>query len=571
MNAFILLGVPLLPLLLAAALSLRPGRAPLRLVPWAALPALLLAALGPEGKQASLPWLLTGVELGLDPIGRVFLALTAGLWLAAGVHALHERGEDPARRRFFVFFLLSMAGNLGLVLAQDAASFYLFFSLMSLSAWGLVVHKRTAEAWMAARLYLVLSVLGEVALFAGLMLAIHQAGGETTLAAIAAARPEGGAMVLLVLGLGIKAGMLGLHFWLPLAHPAAPIPASAVLSGAMIKAGLLGWMRLLPLDAAGHAVLGEVLVGLGLAAAFLGALAGLLQARPKTILAYSSISQMGLMTTGVGLALLLPAMREPLLFAVALYALHHGLAKGALFLAVDIAGRLPHSPAHRYVVLGLIVLPGLSLAGLPFTSGALAKDLLKAPLTTDSTGPVYTLLTLAAIGTTLLVLRFLWRLRRDLAPAAAPVPTGRWLPWALIAAMSLVLPAMAALTALAAPGVPLPGLADLSLLWPILAGLVLGALGGVMLREWMAHRLPEGDVAVLANTLIHATQGLYARVSPLREIRLHPRLRARLRRAQRVARHDLEWAERHMTRWGRLAVLFGLSLLGLYAAMALMP
>ncbi|WP_019591890.1 complex I subunit 5 family protein [Thioalkalivibrio sp. ALE20] len=571
MNAFILLGVPLLPLLLAAALSLRPGRAPLRLVPWAALPALLLAALGPEGKQASLPWLLTGVELGLDPIGRVFLALTAGLWLAAGLHALHERGEDPARRRFFVFFLLSMAGNLGLILAQDAASFYLFFSLMSLSAWGLVVHKRSTEAWMAARLYLVLSVLGEIALFAGLMLAIHQADGETALAAIAAARPEGAAMVLLVLGLGIKAGMLGVHFWLPLAHPAAPIPASAVLSGAMIKAGLLGWLRLLPLDAAGHAVLGEVLIGLGLAAAFLGALAGVFQARPKTILAYSSISQMGLMTTGVGLALLLPAMREPLLFAVAMYALHHGLAKGSLFLAVDVAGQLPRSRRYRYAVLGLIALPGFSLAGLPFTSGALAKDLLKAPLAANGTGLVYTLLTLAAIGTTLLVLRFLWRLRQDLALTTRPLPTGRWLPWALLAAMSLILPAVAALTALASPEVPLPELATVSLLWPVLAGLALGALGGMVLREWMARHVPEGDVAILANVLIHAAQGLHARVSPLREIRLHPRLRARLRRAQRIARHELEWAERRMTRWGRLAFLFALSLLGLYTAMAFPP
>ncbi|WP_028492374.1 complex I subunit 5 family protein [Thioalkalivibrio sp. ALE19] len=571
MNAFILLGVPLLPLLLAAALSLRPGRAPLRLVPWAALPALLLAALGPEGKQASLPWLLTGVELGLDPLGRIFLVLTAGLWLAAGLHALHERADDPARRRFFVFFLLSMAGNLGLILAQDAASFYLFFSLMSLSAWGLVVHKRSTEAWMAARLYLVLSVFGEVALFAGLMLAIHQAGGETALAAIAAARPEGAAMVLLVLGLGIKAGMLGVHFWLPLAHPAAPIPASAVLSGAMIKAGLLGWMRLLPLDATGHAVLGEVLIGLGLAAAFLGALAGVFQARPKTILAYSSISQMGLMTTGVGLALLLPAMREPLLFAVAMYALHHGLAKGSLFLAVDVAGRLPSATAARYAALALIVLPGLSLAGLPFTSGALAKEWLKAPLAPDAAGPADTLLTLAATGTTLLVLRFLWRLRAELATRTAPEATGRWLPWAGLATMSLILPGLAVLLGWLSPELDPPVLTGISLLWPIALGLGLAAAGLVLLRDRGLRGVPEGDVAVLANALIHAARQLHARVSPLREMRMQPRTRARLRYLQRSARHDLLQAELRMTRWGRVALLFGLTLLGLYAAMALIP
>ena len=94
-------------------------------------------------------------------------------------------------------------------------------------------------------------------------------------------------------GFGIKAGALALHFWLPLAHPAAPVPASAVLSGAMIKAGLLGWLRFLPLGYAALPAAGLGLVGVGLAAALIGAAAGALQRNPKTVLAWSSVARWG--------------------------------------------------------------------------------------------------------------------------------------------------------------------------------------------------------------------------------------------------------------------------------------
>ena len=574
MNALILLGVPALPFLLAVLIAAAPQPALRRLVPWVAFPALALAALAPTGKQADLPWLLTGLELGVDPVGRVFLLLTAALWLAAAFYSRADRRTDPHPRSFDVFFLLAMSGNLGLVLAQDAVAFYLFFTLMSLSSWGLVIHYRTPEAWHAGKLYLILAVLGEMALFAGLVMAIHQAGA-TSLTAIAAARPEGLGLALLVIGLGLKAGMLPLHFWLPLAHPAAPVPASAVLSGAMIKAGLLGWLRVLPLDAAGHAPLGDILVLLGLAAAFFGALAGVLQRRPKTILAYSSISQMGLMTTGVGLALLLPAAREWLIAAVAVYALHHGLAKGALFLSVGLVDRLPPQAWQRFGLLALLVLPALALAGLPWTSGAVAKVLLKAPLYTAELAGwrahVETALALAAVGTTLLMLRFLFRLRGQMAVGTTPPETTRWLPWALLAAMSLALPLAGAAIALTleAGAVPLP--VNLALVWPPLAGLALAALAWALFRRRRAPTIPEGDIAGLFHLLVLFTHWLHDRAGPLRDLRFHPRLRARGQRFLRQARHRLERGELRLTRWETLSLLYAASVIALYLALAWAP
>ncbi|MGE5306870.1 MAG: proton-conducting transporter membrane subunit [Alphaproteobacteria bacterium] len=113
---------------------------------------------------------------------------------------------------------------------------------------------------------------------------------------------------MILTAFAIKAGALGLRFWLPLADPAAPVPASAVLSGAMIKAGLLGWLRFLPLGEASLPGFGYFVIAGGLGAAFFVTLIGVTQKNPKTLLAYSSISQMGIITTGVGTGLVQPGI-----------------------------------------------------------------------------------------------------------------------------------------------------------------------------------------------------------------------------------------------------------------------
>lgn len=568
MNAVLLLAVPLIPLLLAALIGMRPHRTRFnRWLPWAALPGLLLAAFSGEMEPVALDGLMLHTLLGLDPLGRAFLALTAGLWLAAGLFALGDRQDDPLRHRFYVFWLLALSGNLGLILAQDALSFYLFFSLMSLAAYGLVVHLNTQEAWRAGRVYLILAVVGEILLFAGLALAIHHAGGDTRLAALAEARPDGWTLALLVLGFGIKAGMLPLHFWLPLAHPAAPVAASAVLSGAMIKAGLLGWLRVLPLDSTGHAGLGESLVLLGLLAAFLGALAGILQSRPKTILAYSSISQMGLMTAGVGLALLLPDLRFWLIMAVTLYAIHHGFAKGALFLATGMTGQRPAGRTGRLVFLLFAALPALALAGMPMTSGALAKNTLKEPLYDAELAGwlIHTefALTLAAAGTTLLMLRFLWRWNRALKDTEPPVRTDsrRWWAWGGLASLSLAFPLLGVIVAPPEDGSAWGGVIGLSLIWPIAIGLVLGAVTWRWLRDHDRPLLAEGDLMVPLERLSRAGLRLLHNLPTLPVSRRHP---ARLRWLRYRLRERLELAERVLTRWETIGLLFAAAMLGLY-------
>ncbi len=394
-------------------------------LPLLPLPALVLALVTEPGWQLQLPWLLNGGLWAMDDLRRVFLLLTAVLWTVAGVYAVGYLSAHHLRR-FCVFWGLTLAGNLGLTVAADIGSFYSFFALMTFAGYGLVVHEGTEEASYAGRVYLVMAVFGEMAILAGLLLASAAADSQMLgdlPAAIADSPQRDLMMALLMAGFGVKAGLPLLHFWLPLAHPVAPTPASAVLSGAMIKAGLLGWLVTLPFGEIALPGWGALMIVAGAVGSIGAAVLGVFQQRPKAVLAYSSISQMGLMVLMVGAAMADP-QRAPVLFSViALYALHHGLAKGSLFLSAGVS--LPAGRLRRAAVWLLIALPGLALAGLPFTSGALAKLAMKEGLAEDKlefalAGYLSSLMTAGAVATLLLVLRYLWTLSGKLETGRNP-------------------------------------------------------------------------------------------------------------------------------------------------------
>jgi hydrogenase-4 component B len=246
---------------------------------------------------------------------------------------------------------------------------------------------------------------------------------------------------LLIAGLGIKAGLVPLHVWLPLAHPVAPTPASAVLSGAIVKAGIFGLMQFLPLGA-GLDWWATLLMSMGIVTAYYGVLVGLTQRRPKTILAYSTLSQMGLVMALLGSGLAAgPDVAAPgtVLAAAALYALHHGLAKGALFMAVGVAEKAGRDTLPW--VMAAAALMALAIAGLPFTGGALAKLALKEAF---PPGPGLVFVIFSAVGTTLLLGRFILQLAQAGKDAArADPPAGSFGPWLFVTAAALVLPWLA--------------------------------------------------------------------------------------------------------------------------------
>jgi len=516
------LGAILAPLALAAVQGW-PAARPLawRMLPLAPLPALALALLAPVPSQASDDWLLMGATLGLTETGRLFLIFTTLLWAAAGAAARQWLRDDPRATGFALGFLLAQSGNIGLILAQDAAGFYGAFALMSFAAYGLVLHSRSDPARAAARLYIGFVVAGELALFAGLSLAAGQAG-SILLADLRTTPISDMAAALLIAGFAIKLGIMPLHLWLPPAHGAAPVPASAVLSGAMIKAGLYGMIVVLPLGVQAYGDHGTALMAAGLVTIFAAALLGVQQGNAKVVLGFSSVSQMGIMALGLGAALTVPAAWPAILPVLVFLAAHHALAKGALFLGTGAfaaqAGR-----GGRGVMTLLLLAPALVLAGLPPGSGSLGKEALKTALAQGSQVWLPWLvvaLTLSGIATTLLMARFLALLWR--APPAAPAPArpeALALPFAGLAAAALALPVL--WPVLAGPMAAPLALAGGGAVWPILLAVAL-ALGAAI----RAHAQQVGP-ARLARQIAAPALRLRSRIAG--------RLAARRRAARRLA------------------------------------
>jgi NADH:ubiquinone oxidoreductase subunit 5 (subunit L)/multisubunit Na+/H+ antiporter MnhA subunit len=289
----------------------------------------------------------------------------------------------------------------------------------------------------------------------------------------------------------------------------APTAASALLSGAMIKAGLLAWIRFLPGDPA-LPELGLVLAAVGVASAFYGVVVGVAQDDPKTVLAYSSVSQMGYMAVGVGLLMQAPGWAPVGLLAVALYAVHHGVAKGALFLAVGVGDRAPGGPSRwPLLVTVATAFPALALAGAPLTSGARAKGALKGALRELEPGWYQALdlvLLLAAVGTTFLMVRFLATLRRRMAggeegDGGVAAPWGLAIPWLALVGIGALGGLWLPLAHSVPDGFDLPGLgSDLwGATWPVMVG---GGGGWVIWRRpallgpLARVRLPAGDLVV---------------------------------------------------------------------------
>ncbi|HOW76862.1 MAG TPA: proton-conducting transporter membrane subunit [Candidatus Competibacteraceae bacterium] len=492
MLLLIALATPFALLLACGSRTLR-DRMPALLV-FAPLPALATALLAVNSPPLVFDEARLHITFVLDGPGAILLGVAALLWSVAGLYvATYLRGQ-PNLGRFSIYWLLTLTGSLGVFVTADLFTFYLAFAMVSLAAYGLVVFDGTPKARRAGIIYLVLALLGEIFLLMGFVLLAAAAPGDSlvirdAVAALPASPWRDPTLALLIAGFGLKMGLVPLHVWLPIAHPAAPMPASAVLSGAIIKAGVIGLIRFLPFDVP-LLEWGVALTAIGLFTAFYSVLIGITQLNPKTVLAYSSVSQMGVVATVIGMGL--AAGQTSAVMATVFYAAHHLLAKGALFLAVGVVAAT--GPRRLWWVLAPAAILALGVGGLPLTGGALAKLAVK-PVLGD--GLVELLATLSAIGTTLLMLHFLHRLAANAAPAlSASVPVGLVLPWMLMFVAAIVVPwTLYSMTGIGRYDEALQPKILWAALWPILIG------AGLALALWRWGRylpqIPEGDIVVV--------------------------------------------------------------------------
>jgi formate hydrogenlyase subunit 3/multisubunit Na+/H+ antiporter MnhD subunit len=286
-----------------------------------------------------LPWI--GAHFRVDALSALFLAIVNGGGAAASLYALGYGRHESAPGRVLPFFAAFLAGMNLVVLADDAFTFLLSWEFMSLASWTLVMaHHRIADNAHAGFVYIAMASFGTFALLLAFGL-LAGPDGSYGFAAIRADSPPpwvaGLVLCLVLLGAGSKAGLVPLHVWLPLAHPAAPSHVSALMSGVMTKVAVYGFIRIVfDLLGAPDWWWALIVLAVGGGTAALGVLYALMQNDIKRVLAYSTIENIGFVFVGLGLALAFQA--NGILDAAALaltaalfHALNHALFKCVLF------------------------------------------------------------------------------------------------------------------------------------------------------------------------------------------------------------------------------------------------
>lgn len=340
-----------------------------------------------------LPWI--GARFSLDALSAVFLAVVGLGGAAASLYGLGYGRHEHEPWRVLPFYPAFLAGMMLVPLAADAFTFLVSWEFMSLASWALVLaHHRLPENRRAATVYIVMAAAGTFALLFAFSLLAGPAGGFA-FATMRAAHPDavtaGVVLALALIGTGSKAGLVPLHVWLPLAHPAAPSHVSALMSGVMTKIAVYGFLRLV-FDLAGPPAWWwgvPVLVVGGITAA-VGVLTALMQTDIKRLLACSTIENIGLAFAGLGLSLAFAANGLGPAAALALTAalfhvVNHALFKSALFFGagavltatgtreLDRLGGL----IHRMPVTALAVLVAcVAISALPPLNGFASEWLL---------------------------------------------------------------------------------------------------------------------------------------------------------------------------------------------------
>jgi formate hydrogenlyase subunit 3/multisubunit Na+/H+ antiporter MnhD subunit len=499
-----LLVAALVAPLIVLAIFLMPGLRGLAraITPLAAAPALAAAALvicdAPLG--AELPALR--MSLWLDRPGGLLLLAAALVWLIVSLFALKEGQGSANADRFAISWLLTMAGSLGVFIAADLLTFYLVYALVSVPAYYLVAHDEEAASRRAGGVYMAFALIGEaVLLIAFVMLAAGEPSGSVQIREVVTASVASpwrdASLALIIIGFGMKIALVPLHGWMPLTYTAAPIPAAAVLSGAGVKAGVIGLIRFLPLSAA-FPGWGEALVWVGFIGAFYGVAIGVTQRDPKTMLAYSSVSQMGVIAAAFGMAL--ASADQGAATNVAFYAANHVLVKAALFLSVGAVAAL--DGRARTLALIVAALLGLSLAGLPLTGGALAKLAVKDQL---GDGAVGVASQLSGAATTALMLVFVMRLARSPAAGRAGASRSRLWSWAALAVAALLIPWLM-FRAVGSPAEALDPAKLWDTVWPMLIGAAVAA--GVWAAGDRLPRIPVGDIVIAEEAAFRASLSL---------------------------------------------------------------
>ncbi|MBR4236129.1 MAG: proton-conducting membrane transporter [Clostridia bacterium] len=328
------------------------------------------------------------IAFSLDGINRFYIALVSFIWLCVGIYAVEYTEHDENAASFFRYYLISYGALMGLSASANLITLYMFYEMMTLVTVPLVAHNRDREANAAAVKYLLYSVFGASAALLGIFFVGAYAGTfEFTAGGIFAAETLSAhpsllrtVFLVMILGFGVKAGMFPMHSWLPTAHPVAPAPASAVLSGIITKMGVMGIIRTVYYIAGADFLRGTFVqytfMTLSLITVVMGSTLAYKEKLFKKRLAYSTVSQVSYVLFG------LSTLTEAGFIGACLHIVFHSLIKNTLFMS---AGAVIHKTGLTRVeelkgigkkmpfTMTLFTVVSLGLIGIPPTGGFISK------------------------------------------------------------------------------------------------------------------------------------------------------------------------------------------------------
>ncbi|NIM51015.1 MAG: hypothetical protein GTO22_17500 [Gemmatimonadales bacterium] len=428
----------------------------------------------PEVVLLRLPVLEAAWTVLVDPLSAFFLAITATVCVLSTLFSVHymTHFEKDAVAKFYPVLLVFFASVVGVLVTSDFLFFLVFWELMTLTSFFLVTFEReSAVSQRAGRKYFIITHAATLCLIAGALLLWRVSGGfhfpamRHALGTLLDTQPVVGNLVILLflLGFATKAGVLPMGDWLPDAHPVAPSGMSAVLSGALVKIGIYGLLRVfcgfVPV-AASLRTWGVIVALAGAGSLFIGNLTALRQVNNKRLMAFSTIGQIGYICLGLGVGLYClpdnPSLAALGIMGALFHAANHACFKACLFLG---AGSVLYRTGERHmdklgglgssmpVTAGSSTVASLSIAGVPPFNGFASKWLILATcLMVGIRSPLFLLLSivglfisLASLAAFLKVLGAVFLGRPDEDSRVREVPWAMAVPQVVLAALCILL------------------------------------------------------------------------------------------------------------------------------------
>lgn len=335
----------------------------------------------------------TGLFLKLDTFRYIFVWITVFIWFLTTTFTTRYLLKYKNRNRYYAFFMLTLGSTIGIFLSEHLLNLFTFFEIMSFTSYVLVIHDEDEYAHEAGRSYIGMAIAGGLVLLMGLFL-LYDYTGTLNINEL----PEKVKLIgsvkylistLIIIGFGVKASMVPLHVWLPKAYPAAPAPASAILSAILAKTGVFGILIVVAVIMDGDLIISSAIMTLGLMNMFFGGLLAIFQRNVKRILAYSSMSQIGYMLLGIGLIGFLQEHKAIAIYGTIYHIVNHAFYKGLLFLVAGIIYIIVHDLSineirgfgkHKQWLKILFIIGMFGVMGIPGFNGFASKTLLHEAL-----------------------------------------------------------------------------------------------------------------------------------------------------------------------------------------------